>query len=362
MSGAPPPSSPPGDNPTLEALRNWHPRMLANGVDYNDAEETLKRVESWDDWCRAWCATAAIHEDLAREALERGRRRTAAEAFLSASVTYHFAQFVWDEDLGQKQIAQDKKVEMFRAALGLLDEPIEWVEAPFEDTILPGFLRKPRGADRPPVVLIISGLDSTKEEFYSLGGDFLARGMAVLAFDGPGQGEVHPHVKMREDYESAVSAVIDFVLSRDDLDGGCIGVCGISTGGYYAPRAAAFDGRIRACVGVAGFHHMADCWDNMPLLTRKGFRHAWGAKDLDEARERSMAITLKGVATKITCPLLIIHGALDRIVPVSQGETIVAEASGPKEFALFPDGNHVCNNIPYKYRPLAADWLREALG
>ncbi len=350
------------DSPTLEALRNWYPRMLANGVDYNDAEETLRRIDSWEDWCPQWCKTAAIHESLALEALSRGRHRTAGEAFLRASVTYHFAQFVWDEDPQQKQKAQDKKVEMFRAALPHLDEPIESVEAPFESTVLPGFLRKPQGIERPPVVLIIPGLDSTKEEFYSLGGDFLARGLAVLAFDGPGQGEIHPQIKMREDYESAVSAVIDLVKGRDDLDGEKIGLCGISTGGYYAPRAAAFDKRIKACVGVAGFYDISDCWDAMPALTRKGFRYAWGAADLEEAREKSKAIHLRGIARKITCPLLIIHGALDRIVPVSHGEAMVAEAGGPKEFALFPDGNHVCNNIPYKYRPLAADWLREALG
>lgn len=336
--------------------------MVANGVDYNDAEETLKRIDSWGDWCRQWCKTAAIHESLAREAIGRGRRCTAAEAFLRASITYHFAQFVWDEDLRQKQQAQDKKVEMFRAALAHLEPPVEWVEIPFEGTVLPGYLRKPPGARRPPVVLIIPGLDSTKEEFYSFGGDFLARGLAVLAFDGPGQGEVYPRIKMREDYESAVSAVIDFVTGREDLDGERVGVCGISTGGFYAPRAAAFDKRIRACVGVAGFFDISDCWDAMPELTRKGFRYAWGAADLEEARERSKAICLKGIARRITCPLLIIHGALDRIVPVSHGEAIVAEASGPKELALFPEGNHVCNNIPYKYRPLAADWLREASG
>ncbi|MFQ5691692.1 MAG: alpha/beta hydrolase family protein [Nitrospinota bacterium] len=339
--------------------------MLANGVDYNDAEETLKRVASWEDWCPEWRRTAALHESLAREALERGRKRTAAEAFLRASLAYHFAQFVWDEDLDEKRKAQDKKVETFRAALPLLESPaewpIEWVEAPFEGTVLPGYLRRPRGVDRPPVVLIIPGLDSTKEEFYSLGGDFLARGLAVLAFDGPGQGEVYPRIKMREDYESAVSAVIDHVEARDDLDGERIGVCGISTGGYYAPRAAAFDGRIRACVGVAGFYDISACWDTLPALTRNGFRYAWDAADLEEARERSRVIRLKGIAGRIACPLLIIHGGRDRIVPVSQGEAIVAEAGGPKEFALFPEGNHVCNNIPYKYRPLAADWLREAL-
>jgi 2,6-dihydroxypseudooxynicotine hydrolase len=186
--------------------------------------------------------------------------------------------------------------------------------------------------------------------------------LAVLAFDGPGQGEVYPHVKMREDYESAVSAVLDLVEGRDDLDQERIGVCGISTGGYYAPRAAAFDKRIKACVGVAGFYDMSDCWDSMPGLTRNGFRYAWDAAGLEEAKEKSRVIHLKGIAQNITCPLLIIHGALDRIVPASHGEAIVAEAQGPKEFVLFPDGNHVCNNIPYKYRPLATDWLREALG
>ena len=189
----------------------------------------------------------------------------------------------------------------------------------------------------------------------------MRRGMATFAFDGPGQGEVYPKMKMRVDFESPVSAVLDALTARRDLDGRRVGVLGISTGGFYAPRAAAFEKRIRACVGVAGFYNIATCWDEMPTLTREGFRYAWGAGSLEEARERSRAIWLRGIAKRITCPLLIIHGARDRIVPPGQAEEIVAGASGPKELVLYPEGNHVCNNIPYKYRPLAADWMREAL-
>ena len=328
MSGAPPPPSPSGDNPTLEALRNWHPRMLANGVDYNDAEETLKRVESWDDWCRAWCATAAIHEDLAREAFERGRRRTAAEAFLSASVTYHFAQFVWDEDLGQKQSAQDKKVETFREALGLLDEPIEWVEAPFEDTILPGFLRKPRGADRPPVVLIIAGLDSTKEEFYSLGGDFLARGMAVLAFDGPG------HASARSTPTSKCARITSRpsrarALMATSPRRSCPAATWTAPRAHRrlpagsAPAATTPPGRIGLRRPDPGMRRRGRLPPHGQLLGQhapadpKGLPARLGGEGPGRGpRALQMAITLKGVAAKgYLSPPQSLHGALDRIVP-----------------------------------------------
>ena len=72
------------------------------------------------------------------------------------------------------------------------------------------------------------------------------------------------------------------------------------------------------------------------------------------------AFTLRGILAKVTCPLLVVHGAKDRLFPPEQAERIAREA--PRATLLmYPDGNHVCNNIPYKYRPAMADWMREQL-
>jgi 2,6-dihydroxypseudooxynicotine hydrolase len=89
--------------------------------------------------------------------------------------------------------------------------------------------------------------------------------------------------------------------------------------------------------------------------------HAFGAETAEEARERFARVTLEGVVHRIRCPILVVHGRRDTICPPEGAERIIAEAACEKRLAMYEDGNHVCNNIPYKWRPLVADWMREKL-
>jgi pimeloyl-ACP methyl ester carboxylesterase len=130
----------------------------------------------------------------------------------------------------------------------------------------------------------------------------------------------------------------------------------VSLGGYYAPRAAAFEPRLRAVAGVSGPYHFAANWDGLPSLTRETIQHHTGASSPDEARERAAALSLAGVAERITQPCLVITGRHDRLIPWEDTKRIADEAPNA-EWVLFDDGNHVCNNIPYKYRPLVGDWM-----
>src|SRR5205085_11483058 len=107
-----------------------------------------------------------------------------------------------------------------------------------------GILRKPDGVAKSPVLVFCCGLDSCKEETDSYEQPFLARGIATLVFDGPGQGEGEYDFAIRGDYEVAAKAVVDYIVTRNDLNSARIAIAGISLGGYYAPRAAAFDRRI----------------------------------------------------------------------------------------------------------------------
>src|SRR5437762_1044575 len=134
------------------------------------------------------------------------------------------------------------------------------IEAPFEGAIIPGILRAPRGASRPPVVILVPGLDSVKEELYAMENDFLRRGLATLTIDGPGQGENAPRFPIRADWSSVVSPLLDH-LSADErgLDLGRVGLMGISMGGIYGPRAAAKEKRLRAIVALAGPYDLAEC-------------------------------------------------------------------------------------------------------
>ena len=101
---------------------------------------------------------------------------------------------------------------------------------------------------------------------------FLARGMATLAFDGPGQGEGEYEFAIRGDYEAPVDASSTGSRRRADLDAARIGLWGVSLGGYYAPRAAAFERRVKACIALSGPYDFAAAWERLPELTRETFR------------------------------------------------------------------------------------------
>lgn len=344
------------------AIAHWLPRFLSNGVLLADFQEVTSALERWDDWCSAWSARAAVHESLGQDALAAGYRLTASEHLTRAGVYYHFAKFMFVNDIDQMRAAHRKAVACRQAALPHLRPPGDRVSIPYQGHQLAAILRRPDGAARPPVVIMAPGLDSTKEEFDSYEATFLARGLATLSVDGPGQGEAEYDLPIRGDYEVAVSAVIDWLTGRSDVDAAQVGMWGVSFGGYYAPRAAAFDKRLRACVALAGPYDLADIWDGLPELTREAFRARSHHRTEAEARRFAATLSLKGVARQIECPLFLVAGRRDRIIPWQDAERLAREVSGPVELLIIDDGNHVANNRPYRYRPQTADWMAERLG
>lgn len=348
------------DERVSAAVANWAPRFVTQGVDYNDFLRTTSRIERWEDWLGAWCATGDLHTGLARDAEARGRMHSAGEAHVRAALCYHFAKFVWLVDLEKHRAATDLAVASLYAAHRLLDPSAERVEIPFEGAALVGNLRLPPGASRPPLVLLIPGLDSTKEEFFHWEAVFLSRGMATFSLDGPGQGESGYTTCIRHDYEVAVTAALDALAGRDDIDISCVGAAGVSLGGYYAPRAAAFEPRLRAVAAVAGPYNFGETWPDLPALTREAFSHHSGSRTDEEALTNALRLDLSGVLSRLSQPLLIVFGKLDRLIPWQHAERVAAEAPNA-ELVMFTEGNHVCNNIPYKYRPLVADWMKEKL-
>jgi len=256
----------------------------------------------------------------------------------------------------------ERAVVTLRRAHAHLDPAAERIEAALGPGVLAANLRRPPDAGgRPPIVVIIPGLDSTKEEFFHLENVFLARGMATLSMDGPGQGEAGFALPIRPDYEVAVTAMLDVLEGRDDVDLAQVGACGVSLGGYYAPRAAAFEPRIQAVAGVSGPYNFGELWDKLPPVSRETFVFKSGARDDEDGRARALELDLGGVMARVTQPALFATGKLDRIIPWEQTERMAQEASDA-EFVLYEQGMHVCSNIPYRYRPLVADWMSERLG
>jgi dipeptidyl aminopeptidase/acylaminoacyl peptidase len=348
------------------AIANWAPRFIANGVDLNDFKRITEQVEHWNDWCRRWSECGAMHAEMGEQAEANACYESAAQHYFQAAITYHFGKYVFVHRPDELRAAHEHVVELYRRALPYFDVPGERVAIPYEGgETLYGVLRKPRrtleGWAKPPVVILIPGLDSVKEELHNYGDDFLRRGMAVLAIDGPGQGEMEFQYPLRADYEVPIRFVIDYLERREDVDASRVGLMGVSLGGYFAPRAAAFEPRVKAVVSVSGAYDLAEEFASCPVLTRDTFIYRLKAADKAEALKLLEPFNLRGVVAKIQVPLLVIAGRLDRVLPPEAGERMAAEAPGRAELWMFEDGNHVCNNIPYKYRPQQADWMRQKL-
>jgi 2,6-dihydroxypseudooxynicotine hydrolase len=298
---------------------------------------------------------------MGRQALASGRLLSAGEHLQRAGVYYHFAKFLFVHDLPQMKAAHVKGVECRRLALPYLRPPGERVEIPYQGKLLYGILRKPPGSDQPPVMVMICGLDSAKEETEAYERPFLERGIAILVFDGPGQGEGEYDFAIRGDYEVPVKAVLDYLMTRRDLDTRRIGIWGVSLGGYYALRAAAFETRIRACIALAGPYDWGKAWDGLPELTREAFRVRSHCASIEQAKRHAATLSLHGIAGRISCPIFLMTGKLDRIVPWQDAERLAREVSGPVELMIIEDGNHVANNRGYRWRLQSADWMAEQL-
>lgn len=342
------------------AIANWAPRFVAQGVDYNDFVRTTARINTWDEWLDAWSDTGAMHAELGAEAAAAGRGLTAGEAFVRAALCYHFGKFVWMVDFDKNRAATERAIASLYEAHRHLDPDARRVEIPFGAAKLVGNLRRPAGATTSPLVLLVPGLDSTKEEFFNWENVFLRRGMATFSLDGPGQGESGFTTHIQADYEKAVGAALDTLHGLSGLVVDRVGVVGVSLGGYYAPRAAAFERRVAAVATVGGAYDFGACWPDLPQITRETFTHHSGSANEQEAENAASQLSLAGVAEQISQPALIVFGKLDRLIPWQQAERLAREAPHG-ELVMYEEGNHVCNNIPYKYRPLVGDWMAAQL-
>ena len=348
------------DERVAVATQHWGPRFVAQGVDLNDFNRTLARIKRWDDWCREWGVTGAEYERAADSAEAAGHRVTAGQSWLRAGLCWHFGKFVFVHDPAQLKAASDKAAGCYSRGAWALEPPAERVAIPYDGISMPGLLRKPAAVDRPPVLLMIPGLDSVKEELQATADYFLRRGIATLAIDGPGQGETEFARNIEPAYEKPAGAAIDWLEGRHDVDASRIGVYGVSLGGYYAVRVAATEPRVRATIELAGTYSLAAFWDKRSVVSRDAFIKRSGARDEADARERAKLIDMQGLGARISQPILILHGKRDPIAPFDGAERLAAETA-LAELVVYDDGNHGMTNRAFESRVLMSDWLAAKL-
>jgi 2,6-dihydroxypseudooxynicotine hydrolase len=337
-------------------------RMVGDGVPYPDVVALRQSIRTWDDWFDRWAQLAREYESAAEARQHAGFDATAAECWFRAAITWHYAQFLWFHRAVEREHGEREKERTYRRAAPLLDPPAERLQIGFEETVIPAYLRLPRDEPQPPCVVLLGGLESTKEEGRLFEELCLRRGIATCAFDGPGQGEYWFSRPMVGDFERYASVVADHLTSRGDVDGARLAILGRSLGGHYAVRAAAFDPRWRAVVDWGGPFDL-EFFDEMPTLTQRGFRYVTGIRDEAEAEQAARRmIDLTGVPERISVPLYVQHGVLDRVIPVAQAERLLERATRAETtVAIDPAAGHCGHNVFHRVRPAIADWLSQQL-
>jgi pimeloyl-ACP methyl ester carboxylesterase len=326
-----------------------------------------------------WVAMADRLADLAREDEALGRNFSAATKLNRAALYYQTAERMQSHGFEPRKRAFQKGQEAFRASMRLGRENYERIEIPYQSAVIPGFAVWANAPSASAAVLVfINGLDSSKEMLYwtGLARELARRGVSTLHIDQPGSGEalrVHDLIAIY-DTERWASKVVDYLEARREVDPKRIGIAGISLGGYYAPRAVAFEPRF-ALGAVWGANHN---WGEVQRrrLAREGDRPVphywehvqwvWGSKSMDEFMRTSAKVTLDGVLDRIRVPFLVTHGANDRQIPVAYAhQTYDQLVNSPKrELKIFDARTggveHVSVDNMSFGRTFIADWIAEA--
>ncbi|MFZ0424352.1 MAG: alpha/beta fold hydrolase [Xanthobacteraceae bacterium] len=321
--------------------------VIALGEIERIGEKLAARQNEPDAWWQEWCAMADRVAGMADEAAARGRQLTAGDYYMRAGYYYYTGErMVHPGEL--KTEIYDNAIRCFNAGFERRYPDFERVEVPYEGASLPAYFIKARGAaGRAPTVVVFDGLDNCKEmSALFCGLEFSRRGFNTLAIDGPGQGETLRlrGITSRYDYEVPGTAAYDYVAGRGDVDPNKVVILGYSFGGYCVPRIAAFEKRYAGGVAFGAMY-----WDMHAWLLRtqeqmkKGavatshFQIPWvfGVPGLEFAGaiERMKQFTLAGVAEKVSCPFLTLHGENDRIIPPGEAK-LLHEALGTKNKTL----------------------------
>jgi 2,6-dihydroxypseudooxynicotine hydrolase len=352
-----------------------HGRALPLGLDLAEIDRVIAGIGSFyrdgfRDWPTQWFEAGDEYLARGHHAEARGNRETAAQMLYSAAACYHLAGYM-HHDIGrllpETQRSLARAAEVYWEAAPYFSPPAERVEIPFGDTTLPAFLRLPPDRKRPPCIVMIGGANSHKLNLHAVSEYYLARGMAALGMDGPGQGEFRARTGLPlrvADFDRALSAAADWLVKDGRIDAKRIGIYGRATGGMLAIHAAASDKRIKAVVAHPASYNWANFFERnfVPTLVthRLELCSFLGAKTLEEGTRLVLQeLTLEPIADRIDFPILSVCSANDETMPASESERLRERVKGPVEVVVFPGKGH---GGPSRLSlPLEADWLREKL-
>ena len=348
-------------------------QVAVGGADLFECARTAARIGSvatdGEVWQAEWSQTAREVAEAGHAAFERGETVTARRALQRSCSYWRHSEFFLGSADPRREEAYRSGTANFIKAAELSGGLIERIHVPFEGTTMDGYIVRPDASAEPrPTVLFLGGADSWAEELYFLGGtEFPARGLNVVMVDTPGRGRSlrFKQLYSRPDYEVPVAAVLDHITQRPDVDADRIGLAGVSFGGYYAPRAAAFEPRVKAVAAWCGtWSILTDFYEFYPPLQEQ-LQWLSGSADDAEAREKLAAFTLDGVADKIRVPVYVMHGTDDIIMDIKGAQRFLEALTVDDVTADIYDGAGSLH-CSYDYFSVAtarlADWFVRKLG
>jgi dienelactone hydrolase len=276
-----------------------------------------------------WSKGADTLVELAGEDLERGRALSASAKLMRAANYLITAERLQAHGSDGRMTLYRRHLSTFYQALALGGSGAHRVTIPYEGAHLAGIFVPAQGVSGPqPVLVQVNGFDSTKEMRFmaQLPGMLAQRGIASLVLDQPGTGEALriQGLTARHDAEHWATPVYEWLAARADVDAARIGMEGVSLGGYYAPRAVAFEPRFACGVSWGANHDWRDVQKRR--LEREGdlpVPHYWahacwvfGAKDTEDFMQKAEHMHLDDVLDRIRVPFLVTHGKQDSQIPL----------------------------------------------
>jgi dienelactone hydrolase len=332
-----------------------------------------ERVKKYADISPAFETAARRRETKARAAEEAGEFVTARNNYFYAAILFAASQWPHDENSEKNLALNASKRECYSRYAKFADHPVETAWIPFHGKALPGWLHLPPGyaGGKLPAVWSIPGMDGFKEANVALYGDrWLARGIAVLTLEGPGQYEsavngIHVSVP---NWIDAGKAVMDWMAAQPEIDANRIGIAGSSFGSFFGTIAASHEPRFRACAVVStclepGCHTIFE--EASPTFKRR-FMYMSGYTDEGEFDEFCRTLTWEGHTGNIRVPYLCVAGEADELSPLIHTERLIEALGCPKQLVVYQDSRHSVGNVPSAHlgphpQTLVADWMNARL-
>lgn len=334
-------------------------------------------------WYQTWTEVATRFERGGEEDLRLGRHFSAANKFHRASMTFLIANRLISHKDPRQLLSYKKGLETFQKHILSSGAPVEFLDIPYKDTTLPALFSKSSGNEKMPCMVHFDGFDMLKEfNYVNTASAFRKRGISVLYVDHPGVGGALrlQNLPSFPETEVPAAAAVDYLETREDVDPHRIGMMAQSLGGYYAPRAVAYEKRFKCCIAWGGIW---DFGERARKLAKKStgtgsnpsvsnfvehLMWVFGKDTVEEALNVASKFKVEDFLDKITVPYLVQHGENDRQVPLESAKKCIEGAvNSPKaELKIFTIEEGSCEHCNVDDRAPAVDfmtdWAAEVLG